>query len=87
VSALQRSLNLVGVVLTLACIATIVAGNTELVSRFEHAGLPLSWLLGGAAIVAFLATEFCDSSSSVPDDAEYASSQLSYEWETAELQS
>jgi hypothetical protein len=64
-----------------------VAGNTELVSRFEHAGFPLSWVLAGAAIIAFLATEFCDSVASLPSEAEDSSSQFSSEWETVELQS
>ncbi len=82
-----RMFNWIGVVLTLACFATVVAGNTELVSRFEHAGFPLSWVLAGAAIIAFLATEFCDSVASLPSEAEDSSSQFSSEWETVELQS
>jgi hypothetical protein len=87
VSAAQRSFNWIGVVLALACFAAVVAGNTELVWRFEHSGFPLSWVLAGAAILAFLATEFCDSTASLPDEAEGASSQFSSEWETVELQS
>lgn len=86
-SAAQRSFNGIGVVLALACFATVVAGNTELVWRFEHSGFPLSWVLAGAAILAFLATEFCDSTASLPDEAEDASSQFSSEWETVELRS
>lgn len=86
-SAAQRSFNGIGVVLALACFATVVAGNTELVWRFEHSGFPLSWVLAGAAILAFLATEFCDSTASFPDEAEDAGSQFSSEWETVELQS
>ncbi|MGD0047394.1 MAG: hypothetical protein ABSE42_10280 [Bryobacteraceae bacterium] len=86
-SAAERTWNWIGVVLTLACFGTVVAGNTELVWRFEHAGFPLSWVLAGAAILAFLATEFCDSTASLPDEAEDASSQFSSEWETVELQS
>jgi hypothetical protein len=87
VSAAQRSFNWIGVVLTLACFVTVVAGNTELVWRFEHVGFPLSWVLAGAAILAFLATELCDSTASLPDEAEDSSSQFSSEWETVELQS
>lgn len=86
-SAAQRSFNWIGVVLTLACFATVVAGNTELVWRFEHAGFPLSWVLAGAAILAFLATEFCASTASLPDEAEDANPQFSPDWETVELQS
>jgi hypothetical protein len=86
VSTLQRSLNGIGVVLTLACFATVVAGNTELVWRFEHAGFPLSWVLAGAAVLAFLATEFCDTTASIPDEPEDLSSEFSSEWELVELQ-
>jgi len=78
---------LIGVVLTLVCFATVVAGNTELVWRFEHVGFPLSWVLAGAAILAFLATELCDSTVSLPDEVEDAELQLSSEWEAVELQS
>jgi len=87
VSAAHRMFNWIGVVLTLACFATVVAGNTEPVWRFEHAGFPLSWVLAAAAILAFLATEFCDLTASLPDEAEDASSQFSPDWETVELQS
>jgi hypothetical protein len=44
-------------------------------------------VLAGAAIIAFLATEFCDSVASLPSEAEDSSSQFSSEWETVELQS
>jgi hypothetical protein len=87
VSAIQRGLNSVGVVLTLACFGVVLAGNTELVWQFEHASVPLSWVLAGAAVVAFLATELCDSSTSLPSEAEEESLQLSAEWEAVELQS
>ena len=86
-SAIQRNLNGIGVILTLACVAVILAGNTELVWRFEHAGFPLSWVLAGAAILAFLATEFCDSTAALPEEAEDSIPQFSSEWETVELQS
>jgi hypothetical protein len=87
VSATQRVFNWIGVVLTLACFAVVTASNTELIWRFEHAGLPLSWVLAGAAVLAFLATEFCDSTASLPSEEEDSSSQFSSEWETVELQS
>ena len=32
----------IGVAMTLACFALVVAGNTELIWRFEHTRLPLS---------------------------------------------
>lgn len=86
-SAAQRFFNSIGVVLTLACFAVVVAGNTELLSRFEHTGFPLSWILAGAAVLAFLATEFCDSSASLPEEAEDFEPQFSSEWEAVELHS
>lgn len=86
-SATQRVFNWIGVVLTLACFAVVTASNTELIWRFEHAGLPLSWVLAGAAVLAFLATEFCDSTASLPSEEEDSSAQFSSEWETVELQS
>jgi hypothetical protein len=76
--------NWIGVAMTLAFLAVVLAGNTELVWRFEHTGFPLSWVFAGAAILAFMATEFCDSVSSLPDEAEDRVSELSPEWETVE---
>jgi hypothetical protein len=89
VSVTQRSwtaaLYWVGVAMTLACLVLIVAGNTELLWRFEHTGLPLSWAFAGVAVLAFAAFEFCDSASSLPQKAEDLSSQLSPKWEAVEL--
>jgi len=61
-----RMFNWIGVVLTLACFCHVVAGNTELVSRFEHAGFPLSWVLAGAAIIAFSQLSFATPSLPFP---------------------
>ena len=74
----------IGVATTLACFALVLAGNTEMVWRFEHRGLHLSWVFGGAAIFAFLAGEFCDSAFFFPRQADDQGSQLSPEWEAAE---
>jgi len=74
----------IGVAMALACIAFVVAGNTEFAWRFEHTGFPLSWALGGGATLAFLAFELCDSSPSVPREAEDRSAQLSPRWEAVE---
>ncbi len=82
-----RSFNWIGVVLTLGCFAVVLTGNTEMAWRFEHTAFPLSWLLAGAAILAFLATELFDTTASVPDEEEDSSSELSQEWETVELRS
>ena len=74
----------IGVAMTLACFALVLAGNTELVWRFEHAGFPLSWAFAGAAVLAFLAAESCNSAFSLPSKAEDRSAQLSPEFEGAE---
>jgi hypothetical protein len=50
-----------GVTATVLCIASVLAGNTGFVWRFEHARLPLSWILAGAAILAFALAEFVQS--------------------------
>jgi len=73
-----------GLVMTLAFIALVLAGNTDLVWRFEHTGLPLSWMCGVTAILAFLVAEFCDSTLAPSSRQEKRSSQLSTEWEAVE---
>jgi hypothetical protein len=73
-----------GVAMTLACFALILAGNTELVWRFEHRRFPLSWAFACGTVLAFLAAEFWRSGFSLPREAEDRSSQLSAEWEGAE---
>jgi hypothetical protein len=55
----------IGMAMTLACFAFVLAGNTELVWRFEHTRLPLSWMFAGGAVFAFLAAEFSDSTFSL----------------------
>jgi len=82
-----------GVVMALACFAVVLAGNTELLYRFEHRGLPLSWGFAGAAVLAFLAAEFCHFVLALPrkahdrSESEDRASQLSLEWEAVETQS
>jgi hypothetical protein len=73
----------VGVVMALACFATVLAGNTELLWRFEHRGFPLSWIFAGVTIVAFLAAEF-GPSDPVADGEEVGSLRLAPEYETAD---
>jgi hypothetical protein len=79
----------IGVAATVACFALILAGNTELLWRFEHTRLPLSWVCAGAAVLAFLAAEFCHFAFSLPEGAEEEdkSSQLALEWEAVESRS
>ena len=76
----------IGVAMTLACFAFVLAGNTELFWRFEHRGFPLSWAFAGAAVLAFLGAEFCHSAFSLPSEADL-NSQLSPELAAAESES
>lgn len=75
----------IGVVMTLACVALVLAGNTELVYQFEHRYFPLSWTLAGIAVLAFLAAEFCPLADSVSSAVEDGSPELAQEWEAAEV--
>jgi hypothetical protein len=45
----------------------------------------LSWVLAAGAILAFVATEFSDSAAPLLNEEEELGSQLSPEWETAEV--
>jgi len=49
-----------GVALAVACFAIVWAGHTALLGRFEQAPVPLSWALGGLAIVALAVAEYCN---------------------------
>ena len=46
-------------VMTLSCIALVLSGNTDWGYGFEHTRIPLSWVLGGIAIFAFVVAELC----------------------------
>jgi hypothetical protein len=59
-----------GLVMTLATLALILAGNTEVAYRFEHTGFPLSWGFAAIAILAFLAAEICQPGDSPAREAE-----------------
>ena len=52
-----------GVLMTIACIALVFAGNTELGYRLEHTGFPLSWAFAAVALLEFVAVELCHQSS------------------------
>ena len=51
----------IGIAMAVACVFLILAGNTESLWRFEHARIPLSWVAGAVAMLAFLLAELCDS--------------------------
>jgi hypothetical protein len=70
-----------GVALAVAFLALVWAGNTELLWRFEHSGFPVSWVLAGGAVIAFLAFELCDTRVSLPCEAVERSTEFSADWE------
>ena len=74
----------IGVTMTLACFAFVMAGNTELVGRFEHRGFPLSWAFGIAAVLTFLAAEACHSAFPGATETEDRPSPLAAELEAVE---
>jgi hypothetical protein len=74
----------IGVTMTLACFAFVIAGNTELAGRFEHRGFPLSWAFGVVAVLAFLAAEACHTASSRAIETEDRISPLASELEAVE---
>jgi hypothetical protein len=59
-----------GVVMTLACLGFVLAGNTEVLWQLEHANIPLSWIFGGIAVLSFLAAEICPLPSVESSEAE-----------------
>ncbi len=48
-----------GVAMTLLCLGLILASNTEPFYRLDHASVPVPWILGGLAIISFVAAEHC----------------------------
>jgi len=55
-----------GVVMAIACIATVFLDSTLLYSRMAFAGVSLAWLTGGAAILLILLHELLDSVADTP---------------------
>ena len=74
----------IGVAMTVACFTLVLAGNTELVWRFEHRSFPLSWAFASAGILAFLAAELGHRVFPPAIEAEDRGLQLSPELEAAE---
>ena len=69
----------IGIAMSVACLALVLARNTELLGRFEHANIPGSWLAGAAAIAAFLVAEYRPSASVFPARIEPAPEVLQQE--------
>ena len=72
VTVIRNACYWIGVAMAVACAVLVFAKNTELLWRFEHAAFPLSWAAGIGAILAFLAVEFCDSTSAATAETESA---------------
>jgi hypothetical protein len=68
-----------GVALAFACLLLLLAGNTEIGWRLEHANLPVSWLAGALAILAFLAAEYLDSTEATPAEVDLQIEMLELE--------
>jgi hypothetical protein len=77
----------IGVILALASFAFVMGHGTELVGRFEHRGLPLSWVFGVAAVLAFLAAEICHAVFSRTSETEMPAAAPVTELESVKSQS
>jgi hypothetical protein len=73
----------IAVLMTVACVALVLAGNTEVLWRFEHVGFPISWAFGAVAVLAFMAAEISSPPPDVSAETEEELSPLS-EWEAVE---
>jgi hypothetical protein len=79
---LYASFYWIGVAMTAGCFALVLAGNTEMLWKLEHARFPMSWAFGALAVLSFLAAEVCPPASDfVGETEEYRLS--SAEWEPA----
>ena len=62
----------IGIVMAGACLFLVLAGDTESLWRFEHVHIPLSWVAGTVAMLAFLMAELCESTPSIDSRTERA---------------
>ena len=69
----------IGVILAAACFTLTLGSNTELLWRFEHAGLPLSRIVGAVSIFALLSAELSHSASAIPAEVEVSTEVLQQE--------
>jgi hypothetical protein len=76
----------IGMISTVTCLGFIIAGNTELLYRFEHTPFPLSWAFAGLAVLAFLAAELCGPTEFLEREAQVENTQFVPEWEAVEAQ-
>lgn len=50
----------IGTIVVVACLSVVVAGHTVFGSGLEQMPIPLSWILAGAAMIAFSFAEYCN---------------------------
>jgi len=55
----------IGVSMTFASIALVLLGNTKILATVQHTSFPLAWKLAIVAVLAFLGSEICHSTSSL----------------------
>ena len=66
----------IGVMMAVACVFLVLAKNTTLVSPLDRGSVPLSWVFGGLAIIAFVVYEHLDESLEVPSESQVAPEAL-----------
>jgi len=77
--AVRDALYWTGVAMAIACLALVLAHKPELVWRFQQINIPLSWTTGVISILAFLATEYCDSVPATDPEMELSTEILQQE--------
>jgi hypothetical protein len=66
----------IGVIMAVASVFFVVAQNTTLVWSLDGASVPLSWVFGGLAIIAFMVYEHLDEGFEDPSESEVAPEEL-----------
>jgi hypothetical protein len=80
---MQNATYWIGVIMAVACVFLVVAKNTSLVSPLDRGPVPLSWVLGGLAIVAFAVYEHLDEGLEVPFESEIAPETFHFDTSSA----
>jgi hypothetical protein len=69
-----------GMSLAVVCFVLVFGRNSELVWRSDYLSVPLSWVAGALAILAFLGTEFCDWVFATPAETEISADLVQQEF-------
>ena len=73
----------IGVAMTVGCVGLVLAGNTKWGFRLEHMDYPVSWVMAGIGVLAFLAGEICRSAFDPDRKSEDRSSRASAQYNGA----